>query len=391
MPGSPTGGTSGRRYGGSSATRALQRSLESRLRGTTDLSGSPEYALRWRNSAIVLGPSICRLHASGHRTSGNDSSGWPTPRATDLGRARSEEAIARAKEKGGASSLDDTALLAGWATPMANVKVRSEEFLEGREPNPMEALMGWPTPKAQDGERGGQAERADGERTNLVDYALLAGWPTPNATDTKGPSQPEGRRPICDNDLPSTAALAGWATPAGRDRKDTGEVKPRERGDPESVAALRQDQLGRQVLLAGLQTPKCSLGEYQYAHGRKYLNLEGQVQLTGWGTPAATDGSKAPPDHHGRNLTLPWQALASGESSTAVTASGDGYRLNPIFSGILMGYPLSWALCGIRAARSFHSRKASLAASDCSAGSVMPSTRRSARSSSGRTSKPKRS
>lgn len=43
--------------------------------------------------------------------------GWGSPRASEIGRQRSEEAIARARENGGSVSLEDQVQLTGWATP----------------------------------------------------------------------------------------------------------------------------------------------------------------------------------------------------------------------------------------------------------------------------------
>jgi hypothetical protein len=84
-PGTPTTGTSGPSSGGSSATAALQSSLASRLRARMDGFGSPEYALRWNESATPLGPPILQRQALARRTSDSDSSGWPTPMAGNAG------------------------------------------------------------------------------------------------------------------------------------------------------------------------------------------------------------------------------------------------------------------------------------------------------------------
>ena len=42
---------------------------------------------------------------------------WISPRASEIGRTRTPEAIARAQEKGGSAALEDQVHLAGWATP----------------------------------------------------------------------------------------------------------------------------------------------------------------------------------------------------------------------------------------------------------------------------------
>jgi len=92
---------------------------------------------------------------------------------------------------GGCSNLREYALLAGWTTPQnRDLKGVTQNFCKPDKP----------------------------KDDSLADQVMLAGWPTTNATDYKGPSQPLGRRPTGDNDLPSTAMLAGWATPRAEER-----------------------------------------------------------------------------------------------------------------------------------------------------------------------------
>src|SRR4051812_36442401 len=100
-----TRGTFGRNFIGSSRTAALQSSLASRLQARTDLSGSPEYALRWKSWAMALGPQTCALRASHRRTSDNASTGWPSPQARDRGRV----ARVRRDRAGGNCNLDEKA------------------------------------------------------------------------------------------------------------------------------------------------------------------------------------------------------------------------------------------------------------------------------------------
>ncbi len=45
------------------------------------------------------------------------------------------------------------------------------------------SLAGWPTAKASDADRGGQAKRMAQGRSNLQDAAKLAGWGTPRVGD----------------------------------------------------------------------------------------------------------------------------------------------------------------------------------------------------------------
>ena len=67
----------------SSPSADLQLSLENRLRARMGASGSPLYALIWREVDMPAGVPILQRRASGHRTSGSGSSGWPTPVAND--------------------------------------------------------------------------------------------------------------------------------------------------------------------------------------------------------------------------------------------------------------------------------------------------------------------
>jgi hypothetical protein len=71
--------TYGRHSAGSSTSDDLQFALENRLRVSLVVTGSPEYALTWKQWDMESGPPICALRASARRTSGNDFGGWPTP------------------------------------------------------------------------------------------------------------------------------------------------------------------------------------------------------------------------------------------------------------------------------------------------------------------------
>jgi hypothetical protein len=61
-------------------------------------------------------------------------SAWPTASARDW------KGATREKWGDNARPLNEVAVLAGWPTPTANEKVRSEEFAEGRTPNARECL-----------------------------------------------------------------------------------------------------------------------------------------------------------------------------------------------------------------------------------------------------------
>jgi hypothetical protein len=86
-PGLPTSATCGLRGSASSASAALQSSLESRLRVRTASLGSTLYTLTWKVRDTPSGRSISALRASVPRTSDSGSSssqsGLPTPCASD--------------------------------------------------------------------------------------------------------------------------------------------------------------------------------------------------------------------------------------------------------------------------------------------------------------------
>ena len=101
----PTNATSGPLFTASSPSAALQWFLESKLRDHLGANGSPLYALTWSTWDMPAGPPICRLRASARRTSGNVSSGWPSPQASPGGK--------EPKGKTGRKLVT----VAGWATP----------------------------------------------------------------------------------------------------------------------------------------------------------------------------------------------------------------------------------------------------------------------------------
>jgi hypothetical protein len=78
-----TNDTCGPLFNASSPSADLQRSLESRLRDSLALDGSPEFALTWRSLDMPLGAPVCRLAPSVRRTGGSGCSGWPTPAANE--------------------------------------------------------------------------------------------------------------------------------------------------------------------------------------------------------------------------------------------------------------------------------------------------------------------
>ena len=157
-----TSGIFGPHSTGLSASASLSQSLASRLQARTASDGSTLYRLTWKPWATPAGRSLSLLRASALRTSGNGSTGWPTPKATDEQMARRSAEAA------------DRFLLRPQKSSELGIIVH---------------LTGWPTPQASDGSGGGQAKRAlNPERSNdLMDFVMLAGWPTTSCNNDRSP------------------------------------------------------------------------------------------------------------------------------------------------------------------------------------------------------------
>lgn len=169
-----TSGTYGRRSSTSSSSAALQSSLASKLRVLTDSAGSTLYTLTWKERATPSGLRICALRASGHRTSGSGSTGWPTAAARDWKDGHEQAVPINAL-------LGRTVWLTGWPTPVVNDEKGSTHAygkdkqimlkLSGaaRLTDPQDQwphnstanLTGWPTPCTQGGPNGGPAQGND--------------------------------------------------------------------------------------------------------------------------------------------------------------------------------------------------------------------------------------
>ncbi len=131
-----TSGIYGLRSSTSSSSAILQSSLESRLRAKTASLGSTLYQLTWKDRA---GPSqlpICALRASARRTSASVLSGWPTTTTMDTGNTGDAWVERRARVKAALGNgngfgliLPMTAQLAGWGTPTATNRERSDDTL----------------------------------------------------------------------------------------------------------------------------------------------------------------------------------------------------------------------------------------------------------------------
>jgi len=179
-----TSGTCGQPSTTSSASAALQQSLESRLRARTQTLGSTLYKMTWKPWVTPSGRSRFRLRASVHRTSETGSTGWPTPTVMDANRGAKD---ARPWDTG--RPLNQIAALSGWTTPTtrdwkdsgADIKPRGDTGKDRFDQLPRQAnLAGWPTPSCSNDREGNPAsamrmQRADGSKVQqrLQDFAAI--------------------------------------------------------------------------------------------------------------------------------------------------------------------------------------------------------------------------
>lgn len=234
---------------------------------------------------------------------------------------------------------------------------------------------GWPTPNFAGAQRGGQAERMGGRRSNLIDAAQLASWPSPQVS--RGDYQRDARTGEKILKLEGVAKLAGWNTPQVSDA--TGPRSLERQRDRRLSAPKRTNggapgfgNLNDQAQLAGWATPAANAAggaPEQFLARKAKAKAKGAelgVSLTSlsmqaaWATPAARDFRHANAtsfsDRGGgkKGEQLNNQVVHSGpmsNGSTAETASGG--QLNPAFSLSLMGYRAAWHSCGVRAIQSF--------------------------------------
>lgn len=212
-----TSGTYGRPGTTSSRSAALQSSLENRLRARTQTLGSTLYKMTWKPWVTPSGRSRSRLRASARRTSETDSTGWPTPGASDGSGGRiPADPLVKVRPSGAKvmQTLNAAAVLASWPTPAAR-DYRHANALPFSERgggkkgeqlnNAVVHLAGWPTPMA--GTPAQNGNNAAGNNDSSRKTVALCGWNTPRATDGSngGPNQAGGA-------LSADASQANWSS-----------------------------------------------------------------------------------------------------------------------------------------------------------------------------------
>lgn len=157
--------TSGPSFVGLSPSSILSESLGSKLRRRLASTGSMEYRQTWKRMATRSGRLYWAHTASGHRTSGNGYTGWPTVSTEDhktdgpVVMGKIEEAIAKGEPiPTTCQRLRNFAQLAGWTSPRSSDPKSGHNYTENMTGKslPMDAsLCGWATPRAEDSESAG--------------------------------------------------------------------------------------------------------------------------------------------------------------------------------------------------------------------------------------------
>src|SRR3990167_3444031 len=290
----------------SSASAALQQSLESKLKRRLDGVGSTLFSLIWKRKATPAGRPYYQLAASGLRISDSDCGSWHTP-----------DTMPDAPNKG--SNCKN--IIAGLGNQARQAS--------------------WPTPTRQDAASSGAAgystESGRHTGTTLTDAARAASWPTPN-TPSGGQNTKKTATHTGGMDLEGATAAAFWSTPRA------------------NKWGFQDAHGSQEAPIAGWPTPtlhdadrggqeKRAMGETR--HGS---NLQDFALKMGWATPRSTEAGHStgnPERAENHKSRLEDQVfLSSGPTPSGSPAQTESKgQLSPAFSLWLMGYPPEWLSC----------------------------------------------
>jgi len=185
----------------SSASAALQSSLENRLRARLVPDGGTLYRQTWRQKTTPQGWSYYQLVASARPISDSDCSsllkGWATAAARDWkSEYASDEFNAKRSAHTRGKPLSYEAMLAGYPTPLRSDGRGSAGVVKQELPNVVK-MAGWPTTRQTDATKnvrtanGAEQEiQRKGGPQDLNQGAVLAGWHSPAASDGNGWKRP---------------------------------------------------------------------------------------------------------------------------------------------------------------------------------------------------------
>jgi len=243
----------------SSASAALQLSLESRLMTLLDSAGSTLFVETWKRRVTPLRRRYWEHTARAPLTSGSGCTSVPTPQAADMtGGGQAKRALRSHRENGVAQSanLNDYAMLASVPTPMAGSPATETYNAAGNNDysRRIVELCGVPSPCTPNGGRSMSTEKMDSTGKTLdgkkhtaslehvVKFSAVA---TPRSED----SQCAGAHRGNPDTLHAQANLASRSTPSSRDWKDSSGMSVTG-VDPDGSTRSRLDQLPRQAQLA---------------------------------------------------------------------------------------------------------------------------------------------
>ena len=201
----------------SSASVALQSSLENRLRVAMGSRGSILFSLTWSDAVTPSGRRICALRASARRTSGSDSTSRPTPTKQDAASSGSYGYAETATHHVG-MTLTDAARMSSWPTTSASDWKGASKPGQRRGQLSDPAIAPWPTPLLRDcrgPKRGANAEGGPG-------LGQVAGWATPTVSQAGGTAEQflerKARTRACGVALTDLGLqVSSWIAPTGTD------------------------------------------------------------------------------------------------------------------------------------------------------------------------------